>query len=268
MLSRLTRVPLIDPARKAQGNRAGVGRRFNAEQSPTGHTVVRHHVFTRMIHVRKTRKYPTISAMHPANDISAAPWRGETTGLVLAGGAGRRMHGRDKGLVAWRGKPLVTYAAASLRPLARELIISCNRHTDDYRRVADRVISDDRAGYQGPLAGLEAARDRVVTPLLLVTPCDMPGLPAVVYAQLLAALQAPRERHRDAIFLHSGGRDYYLCLALRRAALAGLSLYLDRGERSVRGWLATLDSAALRLELPDEQLSNVNALWTGQWAMR
>lgn len=205
--------------------------------------------------------------MHPAsdsaNDASAAPWRNETTGLVLAGGAGRRMQGRDKGLVPWRGQPLVSYATASLRPLTRDLLISCNRHADDYRSLADRVVSDARADYQGPLAGLEAARDQIETRLLLVSPCDMPGLPAAVFAQLLAALQAPRGRPKDAVFLHSGGRDHYLCLALRRETLPGLALYLDRGERSVRGWLATIDSAALPLELPGEQLRNVNVLPTG-----
>ncbi|MEQ8516460.1 MAG: molybdenum cofactor guanylyltransferase MobA [Chromatocurvus sp.] len=202
--------------------------------------------------------------MHPASkppaDTTTAPRRTETTGLVLAGGAGRRVQGRDKGLILWRGEPLVAYAAGSLRPLVRELLISCNRHPDRYAPMADRVVADDRAGYQGPLAGLEAARDLIATPLLLVAPCDMPGVPAVVFEQLLKTLTAPQGARRDAVFLHSGGRDYYLCLAMRSDALAGLATYLDGGDRSVRGWLATLDTQTVTVTLPDEQLRNINAL--------
>ena len=46
-----------------------------------------------------------------------------TTGLVLAGGEGRRAGGRDKGLIEWRGKPMVGHVLASLSPQVDEVII-------------------------------------------------------------------------------------------------------------------------------------------------
>lgn len=200
--------------------------------------------------------------MHPASRLSidhlTTQLRVATAGLILAGGAGRRMQNRDKGLIPWQGEPLVAHAARNLRPLVSRLLISCNRNLDHYCSFADDVIADDRGGYQGPLAGLEAASGQVSTPLLLVSPCDMPGVSPAVLARLRDALAEGRERELDAVYLSSGGREHYLCLAVRRAALAGLTAYLDSGGRSVRGWLATLDTQCLFVDLPQEALRNIN----------
>lgn len=199
-------------------------------------------------------------ASEPADTTPASTWRSHTTGIILAGGAGRRMRGRDKGLVSWEDQPLVWHAANSLRPLVSDLLLSCNRNVERYRKIVSHVIADNRGGFQGPLAGLEAARDRVATPLLLVSPCDMPGMPGDVFATLLQTLAGPGKPRRDAVFLRSGGRSHYLCLALRREALTGLADYLDSGQRSVRDWLATLDTGVLVMDVPGEQLRNINAL--------
>lgn len=200
--------------------------------------------------------------MHPANhstiDTLATPLNLGTTGLVLAGGAGRRMQSRDKGLIPWQGEPLVKHAVRSLRPLVSRLLISCNRNLSYYRDFADYVIADDREGYQGPLAGLEAASGQVSTPILLVLPCDMPGVSPAVFARLRDILAAGSRRGLDAAYLRSGGRGHYLCLALRREALTGLAVYLDSGQRSVRGWLATLDTQPVIMDLPQEALRNIN----------
>lgn len=185
---------------------------------------------------------------------------GETTGLVLAGGAGRRMQNRDKGLLPWRGEPLAAHAARHLRPLVRTLLISCNRNSHRYRKIADQVIADGRGGYQGPLAGLESASSQITTPLLLVAPCDMPEVPGKVFARLRELLTAAQTGGPDAVYLYAGGRDHYLCLALRAAALAGLADYLNGGERSVRGWLATLDAQPAAIPLPPDTLRNINQL--------
>lgn len=216
--------------------------------------------------MRKTRNYPTIRPMHPATrsslDDTAASLRETSTGLVLAGGAGRRMQSRDKGLVFWKGEPLVAHAARSLRPLVSRLLISCNRNLDSYRAFADRVLIDHRSGYAGPLAGLEAASRDVTTPLLLVSPCDMPGVSQAVFALLRDTVTAQLKTGPDAAYLCSGGREHYLCLAVRREVLAGITDYLDSGQRSVKGWLSTLDTQCVRTDLPRETLRNINQIYT------
>ena len=79
------------------------------------------------------------------------------TGLILAGGAGRRVGKRDKGLIPWQGQALVAHVSNVLRPQVSELLISCNRNFSQYEEFSDLIIADHRQNFQGPLAGLDAA---------------------------------------------------------------------------------------------------------------
>ena len=158
-----------------------------------------------------------------------------TTGLILAGGAGRRVGGQDKGLVNWQGRPLAAQVAARLRPQVSHLIISCNRNRDYYATLADAVVSDSRGDFQGPLAGLEAAAALVESEFLIISPCDTPQLPLDIAARLLAPLT---HADKDISYAHDGERSHYLCAAIRCAVLRSVSDFLDRGERAVRHWYA------------------------------
>lgn len=164
----------------------------------------------------------------------------DINGLILAGGAGRRVGGRDKGLIEWQGRPLVAHVVQRLRDQVGRIFISCNRNRSVYRALADGTVGDRRQDFQGPLAGLEAARDAITTPLLLICPCDTPLLPGDLAQRLTDALLAPGETRFDISYAHDGTRKQYLCAVLRSACTASLSAYLDTGQRSVRGWYATL----------------------------
>lgn len=159
------------------------------------------------------------------------------TGLVLAGGAGRRVGGHDKGTLAWRGAPLAEHVCRRLRPQVDELWISCNRNTDFYARLADRVFKDDLPGFEGPLAGIATAAPKLATPLLLVCACDTPLIPVDLVARISEPMLNPALQLCVAF---DGEREQYLAAIVRRDALSTLSDYLARGERSVRGWYATL----------------------------
>src|SRR4051812_20703645 len=53
---------------------------------------------------------------------------GKVTGIVLAGGRGSRMGGVDKGLQPLRGKPMVVWAIARLKPQVEEIVINANQN--------------------------------------------------------------------------------------------------------------------------------------------
>ncbi|WP_338073071.1 molybdenum cofactor guanylyltransferase [Halochromatium salexigens] len=101
---------------------------------------------------------------------------------MLAGGAGRRMRGVDKGLIELDGRPLVQWVAEALRPQVATLLISANRHRERYAQFGWPVLADhavrelaERAAdldvpsaaavpnqdqiqpFQGPLAGIASA---------------------------------------------------------------------------------------------------------------
>jgi len=68
----------------------------------------------------------------------------EVTGLILAGGKGRRVKGHDKGLLSWRGTKLIDHVAGRIGPQVDQLIVSCNSHLAEYRHIGDCQVEDRR----------------------------------------------------------------------------------------------------------------------------
>lgn len=184
------------------------------------------------------------------------------TGLVLAGGQGRRMGGLDKGLQPLDGRPLVEHALQALAPQVGPLLISANRHLDIYRRFGHPVWPDDLPGQPGPLAGLLAGLSHCTTPWLVSVPCDSPRLPAHLVAELMQALR------RDAADLAiatvrsnaTGELSPQPVFALLRRELASsLRQGLAQGQRSVLGWARQHRLAWA--EFPDDgAFANANTL--------
>ncbi|PLK49985.1 molybdenum cofactor guanylyltransferase MobA [Uliginosibacterium sp. TH139] len=164
------------------------------------------------------------------------------TGVILAGGAARRMGGQDKGLVDFRGRPLVAWVIDALAPQVDELIIVANRNLNSYRAFGHRVVSDLRPDFAGPLAGFEAALTAAQHDWVLTCPVDTPLLPPD-YARLLCA----RHPLRASVGSLDGHWEPLFSL-LPKAALPGLSSMLDAGERTARRWLASLDPVLIALD--------------------
>ena len=106
------------------------------------------------------------------------------TGLILAGGESRRMHGRDKGLMDVCGQPMIRFVADTLAAQASEVWVSANRNADEYARYGrvladpEHCAADDATRLRGPLAGIAAGLAAMETRWLLVVPCDAPCVPA------------------------------------------------------------------------------------------
>lgn len=106
-------------------------------------------------------------------------------GLVLAGGAGRRLGG-DKPARILAGRPLLAHACARLAPQVARLAVAVGPATGRFagRLPPDAVPVADPAGAGGPLAGLAAGLGWLAETApgeeaaLLVVPVDMPFLPA------------------------------------------------------------------------------------------
>jgi molybdopterin-guanine dinucleotide biosynthesis protein A len=165
--------------------------------------------------------------------------------VVLAGGEGRRMGGADKGLIDYRGRPLVEWVRAALAPQVDELVISANRNLDRYAATGHRVLPDTLPDFPGPLAGVLAALQAVEADWLLVAPCDTPHLPADLASRLLDAA------HRQNVPLAvaaDDARTHHSCFIVRTDQRDPLAAYLARGERAVRRWQAGLAFATVRFD--------------------
>ncbi|WP_321794395.1 molybdenum cofactor guanylyltransferase MobA [Caballeronia sp. J97] len=166
------------------------------------------------------------------------------TALVLAGGRGSRMGGVDKGLQPFRGEPLALHVLRRIAPQAGALLISANRSIEDYERLGAafgaRVVTDTRADYPGPLAGIAAALRAARTEFVLTAPCDAPFVDEHIGAALMHALDAHGGDVAYAATIDASGDVMaHPVFALLRTSLAGdLDAWLDTGERKVRAWYA------------------------------
>lgn len=184
----------------------------------------------------------------------------EIFGLVLAGGAGRRVSGRDKGLVDWRGKPLVQHVIDNLSNQVTGLYISCNRNHQRYARFDLPLVHDSREGFMGPLAGLESAAELARTHYLAVVPCDTPLLPDDLVARLVRALEGENNAAFDVSYAREASRDHYLCAVIRPGVVSRVSKYLDSGQRSVKKWYAELKVTPVDFSDRPGAFQNINRI--------
>lgn len=176
------------------------------------------------------------------------------TGLVLAGGLGRRMGGVDKGLQPLNGKPMVAWVLERLRPQVGTLLINANQNLEAYQRFGYGVIADRICGFAGPLAGFHAGLAACTTPLLVTVPCDSPFVPLDLVARLYNGLE---QEGAELAVARSGGQLQPVFALVRRETLQSLAAFLAGGGRKVDAWFASL--AVAKVDFPDTQLfANIN----------
>lgn len=162
-----------------------------------------------------------MSSVHPA-----------MTGLILAGGAGRRM-GRDKARLEVEGEFLLDRVARRIGSVCDPILVA----SGDGRRLAGlghREIPDAAPG-RGPLAGIVAGLEGAETELVAVVAVDMPfASPEVL------RLLAERWDGDDAVIPADADRWHPLHGVYAAAAAAALRDRLERGPYGVHDALEEL----------------------------
>lgn len=179
------------------------------------------------------------------------------TGLVLAGGLGRRMGGVDKGLQLFRGIPLASHVINRLAPQVDTLLINANQNTGRYEALGYPVVSDLVAGYAGPLAGLHAGLARCTTPLLISCPCDSPFLPMDLATRLRAGLS---RAEADVAYAVVDNRAQPVFSLVRRDVLPALARFLDEGGRKVGQWHASIRAVGIPFDDEAAAFANINTV--------
>jgi len=174
------------------------------------------------------------------------------TAVVLCGGGGRRFDGRDKPLELLAGRPLIEHVLVRLETQVSSFVISANRNLNAYRQFGHPVVEDQVAD-RGPLAGVQAALPSVNSQWLFVCPGDAPFLPSDLLERLRTGLSAEAE----VVVPHDGERPQHLFMLLDRSVAERVGPYLERGGRSVGGWLADLEVAEVPVADP-AAFTNVN----------
>jgi molybdopterin-guanine dinucleotide biosynthesis protein A len=186
--------------------------------------------------------------------------RADITGLVLAGGRGRRMGGVDKGLQTLAGQPMALRALRRLSPQVGATLVNANRHLADYQAFGVPVVVDAVADFAGPLAGFQAGLQRAATSYMMTVPCDCPHFPVELVQRLADALRAGQAEvavacTRDPL----GAVQRHPVFCLLPVRLAGdLTAFLAAGGRRVDAWLSRLACADVVFPVADDFI-NLNS---------
>ena len=177
------------------------------------------------------------------------------TGVILAGGLGRRMGGIDKGLQELRGRPLVAWVVERLAPQVDELLINANQNGERYAAFGHRVVPDQIPDFAGPLAGLHAALSAATHPLVATAPCDSPVLPGDLVSRLFSALTA---NAADLAVARTFDQPHPVFCLCKREVLPHLTEFLAGGGRKIDRWYATLKVVEVAFDDEAEAFENIN----------
>lgn len=160
--------------------------------------------------------------------------KSQVTVAVLAGGQGRRMGGRDKGLLDYKGKPLIEHLLERLLPQTDKILISANRNIDLYAAYGWPVFADSMPGFQGPLAGIASVLEQCQTPFMLTVPCDSPMLEPNYLELMISGLNS---QPLQPVVATDESRLQPVYVLVGKHHLKSVQHCLDSGERAIKAWL-------------------------------
>lgn len=181
--------------------------------------------------------------------------RRRITGLILAGGRGSRMAGKDKGLVSLTGRPMIARVLAALAPQVERIVINANRNTELYSDFGCDTVADMHGGYPGPLAGMAAGLAVTHTRWMLTVPCDAPLLPGDLASRLY---QTALRRDAQIVIPDDGQRTHPVFALIDVDLAASLDAFLAGEERKVLRWMRGHRLAVVDYSDRSECFVNVN----------
>ncbi|MGG3504302.1 molybdenum cofactor guanylyltransferase [Paenibacillus lautus] len=182
-------------------------------------------------------------------DVGLSP--DQVTGIVLAGGASRRM-GRNKALLPMEGMSLIERTVQVLDKVSGRVILSTNVPAA-YQFLELECIPDLYVG-QGPMAGLHAALKSSQSTWNMVAACDMP----YIHERFLRGLLdlANKQYAADAVIPVVEGRMHPLLAAYRKETVEGLEHRLIKGQLRMVEWVQELNAVFVH----EEQLEAMTGL--------
>ncbi len=162
------------------------------------------------------------------------------------------MGGKDKGLMALNGRPLVEYLLRGLKPQTGRI---ANRHLDRYREYGVPVVKDQTDDYPGPLAGFAAAMQQAETDWIITVPCDVPLMVPDMAQRLINALKA---EDADLAVAHDGERLQPVHALIPVRLLADLQAFMAAGGRTIHRWYARHQTAVANSADVAAMFHNIN----------
>ncbi len=178
------------------------------------------------------------------------------TGIILAGGQGRRM-GSEKGLAPLAGRRLIHYPLQVFHELCDEILISSSSSAYDF--LGYRVIRDLTAG-QGPMVGILSCLLEASHETCLVAGCDMPFVNSGIFKHLIKI----RGSAQICVPWHDGEHYEPMCGLYSREAAEAMKKHLEQVNNKLPDFFRTIPFTPAQIRniqppLPDHYFFNVNS---------
>ena len=174
----------------------------------------------------------------PHLDFGADSIIADASLLLLAGGRGSRMGGKNKLYLEVEGSLLLERTLRVISPMfAETILLAAHGHGSDMgSEIADIAaqynvrIAEDREEGRGPLEGLFIGLSAMKTEWGFLLGCDMP----FADPKIIRAMGELCTEEADAVTAETGGFTEPLHAYYRRSCLPYIEKTLDSGERKIK----------------------------------
>ena len=154
--------------------------------------------------------------------------------VILAGGKGRRMGGKEKALIRLLDRPLLSYVLEKVSGKVAPIALNINTNFDDFQKFGYKIIKDPIKGHLGPLAGILASLNwakEINQDWVLTLPCDTPFLPKnLVQSMVEAKNKTPKV---DLVVAKSRGFNHPVIALWKSDINQKLQSALNEGVRKI-----------------------------------
>lgn len=168
----------------------------------------------------------------------------EIGAIILSGGKSSRF-GTDKGLVPFKGRPLIDYSLKISKQFAKDIIISANNN--EYERFGFPIVPDIVKN-AGPMGGIYAALQNSKQELNLILPCDTPYIDKSLIHLLINSYD-----QEDIVIFQTEDQRYHPLLGLyHKRMLPTLKKSLEKGHYKLIDLILELQYKIIPLKAQDE----------------
>ena len=179
----------------------------------------------------------------------------KVTCIILAGGQGKRMGGKNKALIPFKNSTLIEHIIQAMTPQVDKIIISANQDLLQLNKLGFAVI-EDQVKDQGPLIGITSAATHVNTPTVVVTPCDVINIPDTYVLEMMLKLELTKS---DVVVAKTKGRTHYLNCAFKLEKIEDLKKIISKGTLRVSDWQAQMKTSYVEFDIEGEHaFKNLN----------
>tara|TARA_B110000879_G_scaffold23234_1_gene30399 strand:+ start:267 stop:1400 length:1134 start_codon:yes stop_codon:yes gene_type:complete len=169
--------------------------------------------------------------------------------VILAGGKGRRMGGKDKALIPLLDRPLLSYVLESISGHVAPIALNINTNLDKFSEFGYEIIEDPIKGHLGPLAGILASLNwarQLNQKWVMTLPCDTPFLPKNIVKEMIKLKN--KELDVDLVVAQSKGYNHPVIALWKSDLNLKLEKALNEGIRKIDIFTSSLKVAYVNFD--------------------